>query len=71
VGIKEVIKSQYYASLEMLRQAVIKCPDSLWCDGEHANEFWHNSIGCLLASWSFSSTTFGTYSSTQGSFVSG
>ena len=30
MGIKEIIKSQYQASLEMLREAVIQCPDGLW-----------------------------------------
>ena len=39
--IKEIIKSQYYASLEMLRQAVVGCPDSLWRDPEYKNPFWH------------------------------
>jgi hypothetical protein len=48
VGIKEVIKSQYLASLEMLRQAVIKCPDSLWRDGEHTNEFWRIAYHALF-----------------------
>jgi hypothetical protein len=48
VDIKEIIKSQYHASLEMLRQAVIKCPDSLWCDGEHTNKFWHIAYHALF-----------------------
>ena len=37
---KEIIKSQYYASLEMLRQAILKCPDSLWHSPEYQNQFW-------------------------------
>jgi hypothetical protein len=39
--VKEIIKSQYHASLEMLRQAIVKCPDSLWQSPEHKNQFWH------------------------------
>jgi hypothetical protein len=39
--LKEIIKSQYGASLEMLRQAILKCPDSLWHDPEYKNQFWH------------------------------
>ena len=39
--IKEIIKSQYYASLEMLRQAIEKCPETLWGSAEYTNQFWH------------------------------
>lgn len=38
---KEIIKSQYYASLAMLRQAIEECPDSLWQSGGYKNQFWH------------------------------
>jgi hypothetical protein len=38
---KDSIKSQYYASLQMLRQAVTKCPDALWDDRSYKNVFWH------------------------------
>jgi hypothetical protein len=38
---KEIIQSQYYASLAMLRQAVEKCPDSLWADTSYINPTWH------------------------------
>jgi hypothetical protein len=38
---KETIKSQYRASLAMLRQAVERCPDSLWENPEYSNPFWH------------------------------
>jgi hypothetical protein len=37
---KEVIMSQYEASLEMLRLAVIRCPLSLWDNQEDKNQFW-------------------------------
>jgi hypothetical protein len=38
---KVVVKSQYRASLAMLRQAIEECPDSLWEDPEYGNPFWH------------------------------
>jgi hypothetical protein len=38
---KEVIKSQYHASLEMLKQTIVKCPDSLWDHPDHSGKFWH------------------------------
>jgi len=41
VSIKDIIRSQYHASLEMLRQAVIKCPDSLWQSREYKNMLAH------------------------------
>jgi hypothetical protein len=45
---KEVIKSQYYASLEMLKEAVSKCPPSLWNSQEPKNKFWHISYHVLF-----------------------
>jgi hypothetical protein len=45
---KDIIKSQYHASLEMLRQAVIKCPDSLWRDRAYKNPFWHIAYHALF-----------------------
>jgi DinB superfamily len=38
---KEVIKSQYYASLEMLKEVINNCPPSLWNNQEPKNKFWH------------------------------
>jgi hypothetical protein len=38
--VKEIIKSQYYASLEMLRQVIKSCPNSLWQNPEYKNQFW-------------------------------
>lgn len=41
MNIKEVIKSQYHAALEMLKQTIDKCPDSLWNHPDHPGKFWH------------------------------
>ncbi len=38
---KTVIKSQYHASLEMLRQAVAACPPNLWNNPAQKNKYWH------------------------------
>jgi hypothetical protein len=48
VDTKEIIKSQYHASLDMLRQAITKCPASLWTDREPKNKFWHISYHALF-----------------------
>jgi hypothetical protein len=39
--VKEIIKSQYLASLEMLKKAIVQCPESMWADPEPKNKFWH------------------------------
>ncbi len=46
--IKEVIKSQYFASLEMLKEAITKCPPSLWNSEDFKNRFWHISYHVLF-----------------------
>ena len=38
--IKDSIKSQYHASLAMLRQVVEMCPERLWEDMAYVNPFW-------------------------------
>ena len=46
--VKETIKSQYTASLEMLRQAIVECPEFLWHDPEYKNRFWHIAYHVLF-----------------------
>ena len=48
MNLKEVIKSQYYATLEMLKQAIIKCPDSVWDNLADKNKFWHIAYHALF-----------------------
>lgn len=45
---KQSIKSQYYASLEMLRQAIVECPGSLWHAPAYKNQFWHVAYHVLF-----------------------
>jgi hypothetical protein len=45
---KKVIQSQYLSALEMLKQAVSKCPDSLWNAPEDRNKFWHVTYHALF-----------------------
>lgn len=42
------IRSQYLASLEMLKQAVVQCPDSLWRDRTYKNRYWHIAFHVLF-----------------------
>jgi hypothetical protein len=48
MDIKGVIKSQYLAALAMLRQAIARCPESLWDDGADKNRFWHVAYHALF-----------------------
>jgi hypothetical protein len=41
MNVREVLKSQYQASLEMLRQAIAQCPERLWRSRAYENEYWH------------------------------
>ena len=46
--IKDVVRSQYRAALEMLKQAIAKCPASLWDDPADATRFWHIAYHALF-----------------------
>ncbi len=46
--IQDVVRSQYMAAVEMLRQAVARCPDSLWDAPEYRNRFWHVAYHALF-----------------------
>ncbi len=39
-ALKAALKSQYYAALAMLRQAIERCPNGLWSNRDYANPFW-------------------------------
>lgn len=36
-----VINSQFHAALDMLEQAIRRCPDGLWYDESQKNRTWH------------------------------
>jgi hypothetical protein len=48
MDIHQVIRSQYHASLGMLKQAIVKCPESLWTDPQLKNKFWHIAYHTLF-----------------------
>ena len=48
MNLKQVITSQYLAALEMLRQAVLKCPPALWDDPADKSRFWHVAYHALF-----------------------
>src|ERR1043165_8431002 len=38
--IRAILKSQYHASLAMLRDTIERCPDKQWTATDHPNAFW-------------------------------
>jgi hypothetical protein len=48
MSVEASIKSQYRASLEMLRQAIVECPESMWQSPEYKNEFWRIAYHVLF-----------------------
>ncbi|WP_024772746.1 hypothetical protein [Aquimarina macrocephali] len=45
---KDEIQSQYSSSLNMLKSAIEKCPNSLWTDKSYTNVFWQLSYHTLF-----------------------
>jgi hypothetical protein len=48
MDLKQIIQSQYLASLEMLKAAIQGCPEGLWDSPKHKNRFWHVAYHCLF-----------------------
>jgi len=48
MNMKDVIKSQYRASLGMMEQAIVKCPEALWDDRGKKNRYWHIAYHALF-----------------------
>jgi hypothetical protein len=46
--LKSVLKSQYHASLAMLRECIQRCPDGVWMGAEHKNQFWQIAYHTLF-----------------------
>ena len=48
IDLRASLTSQYFATLEMLRQTVEKCPDSLWYGNNLRNQFWRVAYHALF-----------------------
>src|SRR5438270_6424089 len=46
--LRGVLKSQYHASLAMLREAIERCPPEEWVRTEHKNAFWQLAYHTLF-----------------------
>jgi hypothetical protein len=47
-ALQKALKSQYHASLAMLREAIECCPDDTWYDSSPANAFWQIAYHSLF-----------------------
>lgn len=56
--LRAILKSQYHAAIDMLRQAIQRCPDDLWPSSEHPNAFWHVAYHALFVSHMYLQPTF-------------
>jgi hypothetical protein len=45
---QQIVRSQYLATLEMLKQTIEKCPDAMWDDPADKNRFWHVAYHALF-----------------------
>lgn len=45
---QSILKSQYHASLAMLRDAIEQCPDEVWLNQAHTNAFWQIAYHVLF-----------------------
>jgi hypothetical protein len=46
--VQTALKSQYHASLTMLKEALERCPDDLWLDATPTNAFWQVAYHALF-----------------------
>jgi hypothetical protein len=47
MNIKKILQSQYFAALAMLKQAIVKCPSSVWDAPEDRDKFWFKAYHTL------------------------
>jgi hypothetical protein len=48
MDVRQALKSQYHASLAMLKQAIEQCPEDLWAGGAYPTAFWRVAYHTLF-----------------------
>jgi hypothetical protein len=48
MDVRAALKSQYHATLAMLKQAIDRCPEDLWTAGGHPSPFWQIAYHTLF-----------------------
>jgi len=57
-NVHEVLGKQYRAAMEMLKEAISKCPESLWAAPEYPNKFWHVAYHVLFCTHMYLQTSY-------------
>ena len=57
-NLPEVLARQYRASMAMLRDAIAKCPESLWLAPEYPNKSWHIAYHVLFCTHMYLQNSF-------------
>ena len=47
MNIRLAIQSQYFSAIAMLKQAIVKCPPSMWDSPKDKNRFWFTAYHAL------------------------
>lgn len=47
-ALRTILKSQYHASLAMLRDCIERCPEHLWYDDQPTTAFWQHAYHALF-----------------------
>jgi hypothetical protein len=66
VEIANILKSQYHASLAMLKDAIEQCPNHLWYSTQHTNAGWQLAYHTLYFAHLYSMQTFEEYVPWEG-----
>src|SRR5262245_26870076 len=59
--LRDILKSQYHASLAMLGDAIRRCPDDVWASAAHKNAFWQVSYHTLFFAHLYLQPTYSAF----------
>jgi hypothetical protein len=61
MDIPSILISQYQASLKMLKQTIIQCPDSIWNAPSDKNKFWQVAYHALYFTHEYLADSYETF----------
>lgn len=61
MDIAAILVSQYLASLEMLKQTIVQCPEPLWNAPADKNKFWQVAFHALYFTHEYLADSFDTF----------
>jgi hypothetical protein len=61
MDIPAILISQYLASLEMLKQTIMQCPDSIWNAAGDKNKFWQVAYHALYFTHEYLADSYETF----------